>query len=217
MSRSGVTLSGPTAREVLDQVVPLALYSSENGGLRASGRYLEAVTPRGKVSERVALPPDWASELSDYRICARFHDTIWCIGRPFQERIRFTVDWKQNGYECAGELLVPTLSSLPFSWDVVVTLDRALFRDVPNYVFDVAFPWHKLHDARDIVLRRRLVDTIRSVVCAGRGQFKVSKHDTWEVTVNNFFDRRPPLLNDPPIATCFPDIVTARARGRTRY
>lgn len=200
------------------QVVPLVVFSEESGGLRAEGNALAAVTSSGRVLERIRLSEGWQDEVDDYRICRRFQTTTWCIGKPFDHLVRFTVDWKQNGYECAGELVIPQLSKLPFSWEAVVSHNGALFAQLPDYVFDVAFPWSKLHDARDIVLRRRLAAIVRERVCAGAGAFKVSRHDTWEVQVNNFFEGVPDVDNATmPLATCWPDVLTARKQGLTRY
>lgn len=199
------------------QVVPVALYSEGTGGIRERAGWLEALTPAGQVIERTRPYPDWEATVDDYRICEKFPRTLWYIGKPFSHTVRLMVDWKQNGYECAGELSIPGISPLPFGWEVVVSYDGSLFKKTPAYIFDVAFPWEKVHDAKDIVLRRRIAEAIERFVCAGQGSFKVSKHQATEVEINNFFEGRPVGANRPPLATCFPDLFTARKRGETTY
>lgn len=202
-------------------VVPVSAWREGVGGIRDTGRHLEAVSASGRVLERIPSFEGWVTELDDYSICARFQNTLWCIGRPFSARLRATVDFKQNGYECTGELEVVGVTDLVFGWEVLVSNEATLLglENVPGYVFDVAFPTglEGLHDPRDIVLRRRIVEQLEDFVCAGRGQFKVSKNQTREFDVNNYFEGRPDPLNRPAIATLFPDVLTARREGRTTY
>ncbi len=207
----------PVSTTVLGTVAPVAVFEEGNGGIRVQGNYLESVSASGRVLEKIALPANWEQELEEYQICDRFRQTMWCLGRPFSHQIRLVVDWKQNGFECAGEMYVPDLTPLPFSWEVLVSYDIAYFEETPGYQFDVAFPWAKLHDARDIVLRRRIAEAIEKFVCAGKGAFKVSKRDSLEVHVHNLFEGRPNALNKPALAGCWPDIYAARKSGRTRY